>query len=155
MWSVRTKRSTPEASMLSLRSHSGAKASPESPVCTCRSLETSPGVGTWTGTDSDGDQATFVFGADMATEIKLEGVPRLSTQTVTNGHVEWTGDISADPMPIDVIIVRAGQEVGRIPMIARWKNDDTLVIQLSRDMKARPTSFEMTARVFQVVAHRE
>ena len=112
-------------------------------------------VGTWTGTDSDGDQATFVFGADMAAEIKLEGVPRLSTQTVTNGHVEWTGDISADPMPIDVIIVRAGQEVGRIPMIARWKNDDTLVIQLSRDMKARPTSFEMTARVFQVVAHRE
>ena len=112
-------------------------------------------VGTWTGTDSDGDLATFVFGEDMAAEIKLEGVPRLSTQTVTNGHVKWAGDVSADPMPIDVIIVRAGQEVGRIPMIARRENDDTLIIQLSRDMKTRPTTFEITEKVFQVVAHTE
>ena len=112
-------------------------------------------VGTWTGTDSDGDQATFVFGGDMAAEIKLEGVPRLSTQTVTNGHVEWAGDVSADPMPIDVIIVRTGQEVGRIPMLVRLQDDGTLLLQLSRDMKTRPTSFEITGKVFQVVAHRE
>ena len=60
-----------------------------------------PGVfGTWTGTDSDGDTATFVFGEDMDAEIKLEGVPRLSTETVTNGSVRWAGDTSVDPMQI-------------------------------------------------------
>jgi len=112
-------------------------------------------VGTWTGTDSDGDLATFVFGEDFDAEIKLEGVPRLSTETVTNGSVQWSGDTSVDPMTIDVIIIRNGVEVGRIPMIARFQDAGTMVMQLSRDMVTRPESFEMTEKVFQVVAHRQ
>ena len=112
-------------------------------------------VGTWTGTDSDGDLATFVFGADFDAEIKLEGVPRLSTETVTNGSVHWAGDTAADPMQIDVIIIRDGAEVGRIPMLARLQDEGILVMQLSRDMVTRPESFEMTGKVFQVVTRRQ
>ena len=112
-------------------------------------------IGTWSGLDSDGDAATIVFEHNNRAEIKLEGVPRLSSDTVVNGSVRWAGELAADPMKIDVVIIRADREVGRIPLIARLQDQDTLVIQFSRDMTTRPRSFEISAEVFQVVAKKE
>ena len=112
-------------------------------------------IGTWSGTDSDGDSATFVFNADSSAEVKFEGVPRLSTQTMTNGKVSWSIDTTLDPMPVDVIIVRDATEVSRIRMLAQRVDEQTLKIQISRDMTTRPAGFEMTDKVFQLLATKQ
>ena len=112
-------------------------------------------VGTWSGIDSDGDAATFVFNADQSAEVKLEGVPRLSTQTMTNGKVTWSQDASQNPMHLDIIIVRSSTEVSRIRMVAQLVDGQTLKLQISRNMTSRPSGFAMTKEVFQLLATRQ
>ena len=112
-------------------------------------------IGKWSGTDSDGDTATFVLNADNSAEVKFEGVPRLSTQTMTNGNVTWASDTTQDPMHVDIVIVRASTEVSRIRMIAQLVDAQTLKLQISRNMTTRPTSFAMTDDVFQLLATRQ
>lgn len=112
-------------------------------------------VGQWSGTDSDGDTATFVFNADHSAEVKFEGIPRLSTHTMTNGTVSWTSDTMQNQMQVDVIIVRDATEVSRIRMLAQLIDEQTLKLQISRDMITRPAGFEMTDKVFQLLATRQ
>ena len=112
-------------------------------------------VGEWSGTDSDGDTATFVFNADNSAEVKFEGVPRLSTHTMTNGKVSWISNTIHDSLQVDVIIVRDSTEVSRIRMLAQLVDEQTLKLQISRDMTTRPIGFEMTDKVFQLLATKQ
>ena len=112
-------------------------------------------VGEWSGTDSDGDTASFIFNADNSAEVKFEGVPRLSTHTMTNGEVSWCSDSTPDPIHVDIIIVRDSTEVSRIRMVAQLIDDGTLKLQISRDMVTRPKGFKMNDKVFQLLATRQ
>jgi len=107
-------------------------------------------VGKWSGVDSDGDTVTFVFNEDKSAEVKLEGVPLLSSTTMKNGHVEWSGDTGRDPVFLDIVIFVGSRENHRIQMLARFIDEHTLQIQLSRDMTTRPAGFELSKEVFQV-----
>ena len=114
-----------------------------------------PILGTWSGEDSDGDTATFVFNADHSAEVKLEGVPRLSTHTMTNGKVEWTGNVDQAPMLVDIVIYTAGVENGRIPLVIEQTDDQSLKIQMPRDMSSRFEAMMETTEVFQVLATKQ
>ena len=109
-------------------------------------------VGEWSGIDSDGDSTTFVFNADKSAEIRFAGLPPLSTKNLPNGSVEWSGNIDDDPIHLDVIILMGSEEKSRIRMIARFVDNQTLKIQMSRNMKTRPKGFEMIDSVFQILA---
>ena len=112
-------------------------------------------VGKWSGIDSDGDSATFVFSEDKSADVKLEGIPLLSTKTMTNGSVEWSRNTGQDPMHLDIVILIGSIEKRRIPMIARFVGERTLKIQISRDMTTRPKGFSMTKDVFQILATKQ
>lgn len=112
-------------------------------------------IGEWSGIDSDGEKATFVFGEDNSAEIHFEGLPPLSTQNLTNGSVQWSRNAAKHPMAIDVIIMIDSEERNRIPMIAQFVDSHTLKIQISRDMKTRPKGFDITDAVFQIVTTKQ
>ena len=112
-------------------------------------------IGKWSGVDSDGEKATFIFNEDNTAEIQFEGLPPLSTQNLTNGRVQWSGNTTTDPMTLDVIIIIDSEERNRIPMIAQFVDGQTIKIQMSRDMKTRPQGFDMVDTVFQIVATKQ
>jgi hypothetical protein len=112
-------------------------------------------IGKWSGIDSDGDSASFVFNEDNSAEVKFEDVPPLTSENLANGSVEWSRNTEYDPMHLDILILIDSQNEQRIPMIAQFIDDQTLKIQLSRDMKSRPKAFEMTKDVFQILATKQ
>ncbi len=112
-------------------------------------------VGKWSGIDSDGDSVTFVFSEDKSAEVKFEGVPTLSTKTMTNGKVEWSRNMNQDPMHLDIVIFVGSIEKQRIRMIAQFVDERTLNIQISRNMITRPDGFSMTEDVFQVLTTKQ
>ena len=112
-------------------------------------------AGTWSGTDSDGDAATFVFNEDKSAEVKLEGVPLLSSKTMTNGYVVWSGDTNQEPMLLNIVIFSGSSESGRIPLVAQIVNQRTLKIQLPRDMTTRLREFTESEDVFQIMATKQ
>ena len=112
-------------------------------------------IGQWSGVDSDGDSAVFVFNEDQSAEVRLEGVPPLTSANIVNGKVEWFSQTDKDPMQLDFIIIKNSEEIGRIPIIAQFLDAQTLIIQMSRDMKSRPVSFELSESVFQIVTSRQ
>jgi hypothetical protein len=122
-----------------------------SAVCSGLSYAEMNIIGEWSGIDSDGDSAIFVFGADKSAELEMEGIPRLSAKNLTNGSVEWSSNTDYDPVHLDIIIMKGSQENGRIPMITQIIDDQTMKIQISRDMETRPNGFEITQDVFQIV----
>ncbi len=112
-------------------------------------------VGEWAGTDSDGDTVSMVFNADKSAEVLFEGLPALTSSNLVGGSVEWSVDVTHDPMHIDVIIIKHAAESGRLRLIAQFLDDQTLDIRNSRDMKTRPSSFEITDSVYQILLKRQ
>ena len=108
-------------------------------------------IGTWSGMDSDGESATFIFNHDQSAEIQFEGLPPLSSRNLANGYVQWESSVDENPTHLDVIIFIDNEERNRIRMLAKPIDPQSLKIQISRDMKTRPTSFELIDSVFQVV----
>jgi hypothetical protein len=112
-------------------------------------------IGKWSGIDSDGDTATFVFNEDNSAELKLEGVPLLSSANLVHGSVEWVTNTDYDPIHLDIVILIDSAEKQQIPMVARFVDDQTLRILISRDMKSRPKGFAINKDVFQVLAKKQ
>ncbi len=112
-------------------------------------------VGKWAGIDSDGDSTMFVFSEDKSADVKFQGVPLLSTKTMTNGTVEWSRNTGQDSIHLDIVILIGSIEKRRIPMIAQFVDERTLKIQISRDMTTRPKGFSMSKEVFQILATKQ
>jgi hypothetical protein len=112
-------------------------------------------IGEWSGTDSDGDIATFIFNKNKSAVLQLEGLPPLSSRNLENGQVTWDGDKDQNPIKLDFVIHIGSEEKRRIKIIAQFIDQQTLKIQMSRDMKTRPVGFEMTKSVFQIITTRQ
>ncbi|MEM7209025.1 MAG: hypothetical protein AAF434_14475 [Pseudomonadota bacterium] len=108
-------------------------------------------VGKWGGQDSDGDAVTMIFNEDESAEVLFEGLPRLSASNLVGGRVLWILDATQNPAQLDIVIYKHGLESGRLKMILQFKNDRTLEIMNSRDMKTRPVSFEISDSVYQIL----
>jgi len=123
-------------------------------ICSTSYADTSI-IGEWSGIDSDGDATTFLFNEDKSAEVIFEGLPPLTTKNLTNGNVEWSKDTNHNPMHLDIIIFINSEEQSRIPMLAEFVDNETLKIQMSRNMKTRPQGFEITKDVFQILAKKQ
>ena len=112
-------------------------------------------IGEWQGIDSDGDPATFIFNEDKSAEILFGGLPPLTSKNILNGEVKWSSAINDNTIEVDVLIITESVVTSRIVMIASATDTKTLKIQMSRDMKTRPTDFEMNEREFQIITTKQ
>ncbi|NOQ35203.1 MAG: hypothetical protein GQ569_04830 [Methylococcaceae bacterium] len=101
-------------------------------------------IGKWTGTDHQGQTASFIFYKDKKAEM-IQGEYSTKGDAIT-----WEIDDTKNPMYLDLIATKVS-EVRRLPLIFRFISDIKIELRMGDDMSVRAKAFSDTDKVNQII----
>ena len=96
-------------------------------------------AGGWTGQDSTGQTAMFVFERDGTVKFIMGHL--VADGPTVGASVKWRLDTRQTPMHLDIVVKSPSSQERILPMIVRFISDQQIQIRTSEDMQSRPTSF--------------
>jgi hypothetical protein len=110
-------------------------------ILICVACSTAPDrhiIGSWERINHDGDPSTMIFHENGTAEMLLGDV--VLDRLLGGKPIVWRMDTAQNPIHLDFVLNRPGSPE-TIPMLVRFITPEKIQLQISRDMKTRPSAF--------------